>query len=417
MKKMKKVASFILAVIMLLSLAACGGDTSKEAEKEDAPKAEQAGSETADEIVIGCYQPLTGNNAMQGGGARNSVDLYVKELNARGGLLGKQVRVVHYDDASDPEEAVKAVTKLVESDKIDLCIGSIISGCVLASGELLNTSQIPTMGLGLSPTFMQQGWEYIIRPSLNTSFSIPVLTSTMKELGFESVAVFEGQDDYGVSAGKAMRAACEEAGITVTTTENYVTGDTDFSGQIAKILATEPDCVFMGVFSGDAGNVLKQLRQFGYDGIVFYSESLTQDIINVAGDAVDHVIFKYPYVTYDHADECTDEFMKEFLVKYEAEYGFLPQGEATYRGWDGMIVLEAAVNAAGTTDGPAVQKAMLELSGVKGLGGTFDFAAGEGSGEGLFDFASWVIVDGKPMDLAAWYDTDDYTAFAAQMGW
>lgn len=263
---------------------------------------------------------------------------------------------------------------------------------------------------------MGQGWEYFFRPALNTAYSIPSLTTTMEAMGFESVAVFEGQDDYGVSAGKAMRGACEEAGITVTTTENYVAGDTDFSGQIAKIINTDPDCVFVGVFTGDVGNVVKQFRQFGYDGVIFYSETLTQDVMDVAGDAVNHVIYKYPYINYQDAEECTDEFMKEFLLEYEAEYGYLPQGDATYRGWDGMICLEAAVNKAGTIEGEAVKEAMLSLSGVKGLAGTFDFTKA-GDGECLYDFASWIVVDGKSVNLDAWYDTADYADFAAQMGW
>ncbi|QUO38540.1 ABC transporter substrate-binding protein [Dysosmobacter sp. Marseille-Q4140] len=410
MKKMKRFASLLLTAMMLLTLVACGGEnTTTESSDGDTENSD-------DVIVLGCYQPLTGNNAIQGEGAKNSVDLYVKELNAKGGWFGKQIKVVHYDDGADPEEAVKCVTKLIESDKIDLCVGSIISSCLLASGAALNENEIPTMGTGLSPTWMAEGWDYFFRACLNTAYSIPSLIETMDQLGFESVAIFEGQDDYGVSAGKSMREACEAAGKTVTTTENYVTGDTDFSGQIAKIINTDPDCVFLGVLSGDAGNIIKQFRQFGYNGIIFYSETLTQDVINVAGDAVNHVIFKYPYITYQDAEDCTDPFMKEFLEKYEAEYGFLPKGDATYRGWDAMIVLDAAVQAAGSTDGAAVREALLNLSDVQGLAGTFDFTV-TGDGEGLHDFASWVVVDGDSIKLDDWFGSDDYNAYAAEQGW
>lgn len=421
-KAMKRSLSLLMALAMLFALAACGStpaaDKTPSSTSGDSGNSGDSGAAASsdDVIVLGCYQPLTGNNAIQGGGAKNSVDLYVKELNARGGLLGKQVKVVHYDDASNPEAAVRIVTKLLEVDQIDLCIGSIISSCLLASGEALNANKIPTFGLGLSPTWMANDWEYFFRPALNTAYSIPALTETMDTLGFDSVAIFEGQDDYGVAAGQSMRTACAEAGKTVTTTENYVTGDTDFSGQIAKIIASNPDCVFMGVLSGDAGNIIKRFRQFGYNGVIFYSETLTQDVIDIAGDAINHVIFKYPYITYQNAEDCTDPFMKEFLEKYEAEYGFLPEGDATYRGWDGMIALEAAVNAAGSIDGEAVKNACLGLSNLRGLAGTFDFTR-EGNGECLYDFASWVVVNGASMNLDDWYGSDDYNAFAAEMGW
>ena len=407
---MKKVLCLILALVMMLSMVACGA---KEEVTEDA--GDDAAAAAGDPIVIGTYQPLTGVNALQGQGALNSIQMYVDDLNANGGMLGRPVELVYYDDASTPEQAVKAVTKMLESDGIDLCIGSIISGCVLATGELLEAAEIPTMGMGLSPTFMQQGWTYMIRPALNTGFSIPTYTSTMKEMGFDTIAVFEGQDDYGVQAGKNMRAACDEAGIKVTTTENYVTGDTDFSGQIAKILGTNPDCVFCGCFGGDIGNVIKQFRQYGYDGILFYSEAPTGDVINVTGEAIDHVVFKYPFVVYDDINDCTDPFMKAFLEEYNAKYGYLPKGEATYRGWDGMIVLDAAIKAAGTVEGPAVKEAMYKLSGIQGLGGTFDFT--DGTGEGLHDFAAWIMIDQKPMELGAWKSTDDYKAMADKFGW
>jgi len=284
MKKLKKVASLMLAFAMLLTLTACGGKKEEApADKPaDAPAQEAPADSTEDKIILGTYQPLTATNAMQGNGALNAINLYVKELNARGGLLGKQVEVVCYDDMSDPEEAIKCVTKLLEVDNIDLCIGSIISSCLLASGEALNAAEIPTYGLGLSPTWMAEGWEYFFRPTLNTDYSIITLTDTMKEMGYESVAIFEGQDDYGVAAGKAMRTACERDGITVTTTENYVDGDTDFSGQIAKILNTNPDCIFVGAFPKDAANVFKQMRQFGYEGAIFYSETVTSDVAAVA---------------------------------------------------------------------------------------------------------------------------------------
>ena len=114
-------------------------------------------ADSADVFTIGTMQPLTGSAATQGNAMLNSILLYTEELNERGGLLGKEVKVIYYDDMSDTEEAVKIATKLVEVDKVDFVIGSIISNCVLASGQIFEDAHMPFFGMGFSPTFMQQG--------------------------------------------------------------------------------------------------------------------------------------------------------------------------------------------------------------------------------------------------------------------
>ncbi len=423
---MKKLLVVLLALMLVFAAVACQPAAVAEepvAEKpaEEKPAAEEpaaeepAAEEPAGVFKIGFYSPLTGAAATQGTAAQNSVALYIKELNEKGGLLGMQVEGVYYDDACDTEEAVKIATRLVEEDKVNFVVGSIISNCVLASGQILEDAKMPFFGMGFSPTFMQQGWKYCVRPTMNSARSIPYLTTVMKEFGFSSCAIFEGQDDYGASAGKTMREACEKDGITVTTTENYVSGDTDFSGQVAKILGSNPDCVFMGVLGSEVGNAMKQFRQFGYNGILFYSEPLQQDHYDIAGEATDHIAFAFPYVTYTDINDCTDDFMRAFLDKYVAEYNELPKGEAAYRAWDAMSVLEKAVTDAGSTEGEAIIEAIYNIKDFQALGGMMDFTNRDG--ECLNGFAMYVVVDQKSVAYDVWKASDDYTAFAAEMGW
>lgn len=422
----KKVIALLLASLMVFTLAGCAmANATTTAAGTTAAGTTVAGSTTAKSTTaaaatgktfrIGFYTPLTGVNAGQGISAQNSVKLYVKELNARGGLLGMPVEVVYYDDQSKTEEAVKIATKIVESDNVDVCMASLISNCVLASGKILNDAKIPTFGEGLSPTWMKQGWKYVFRPTLNSANSIPSLVPVMQSFGYKTVAVFEGQDDYGVNAGKTMRAAAQAAGLTVTTTENYVSGDTDFSGQVAKILATKPDSVFLGVLSGEVGNAIKQFRQFGYQGAVFYSENVQQDMMEIGGAAMNHVIFAHPYVLYSDIKDSTKPIVTEYLTKYKAEFGEFPRGDCGYRAWDTMMVIETAVTKANSTDGDAIRSAILSISDLKVTGGTLNFAK-TGDGEGLFDFSKYVILNGKNVLLDDWIKSDDYKTFMEKFG-
>ena len=156
------------------------------------------GDTSTNDMVTVLANGLAGNREIIGEG--EAFNIFMKALNTVTIALCRKI-------AGDGEGA----TKLLESDGMDLCIASIISGCVLSYGELLNENQIPTMGMGLSPTFMQQGWEYMIRPALNTAFSIPTLTSTMEEMGFEIEAshheAAQGQHEIDFKYTDALKAA------------------------------------------------------------------------------------------------------------------------------------------------------------------------------------------------------------------
>ncbi len=136
---MKKLLPLVLSLVLALSMMA-------------APAAL-----AADEYVIGCPQPLTGTNAQPGECALNAVKLAVKQINEAGGILGKQIRLVSYDDQGSPEEAVKVATKLVQVDKVQGVIGSCISSCVLSSSAIFNDAKVPVFGHRHQPDMDEAG--------------------------------------------------------------------------------------------------------------------------------------------------------------------------------------------------------------------------------------------------------------------
>lgn len=431
MKKMRRGFALALASAMVL-LTACGGsqgasgsaapaDTqatqAPEVGKDSAAAADTtAAAASGDVIKIGCPQPLTGTNALVGDTTVKAAQLAVKQINEQGGLLGRQVELVVYDDQASPEEAVKIATKLIEVDKVDVVCGSLISSCVLASGQFFEEAKIPCIGTGLSSTWMKQGWEYVFRACPNAGMGMPALAEYMKNLGIDRIAIFQGQDDSSASGAEDMRNACKDAGIEVLTSETYVEGDTDYSGQIAKILNSNPQAVFTSTFSPTQAPFAKQLRQFGYEGLVFNKETLSIDNIKVAGDAGNGYCFMFPYVTYNSVDEIQDPMMKEFSQAYFDEYGAMPYHDCAYRAYDSMMVLKKAIEIAGDTDGEAVKNAILTIKDFETLGGIQDFTKGDGEGMSLENFKPWIVWGGLQIDLNEWLKTDDWTAMKEQMG-
>lgn len=382
---MKK--AMISLVVMGLTLSMVGGATMTAAAEEEVYK-------------IGMYQVMSGANAIYGEEAQNALDMMVEKINAEGGLNGMKVETVTYDDQGSPEEAVKAVTKLIDVDNIDACISSCVSSCILATAGRLNDKQILTFGTGLSPTYMTQGWEYVYRACVNSDYVAPVTINLAKEIGVESVAIFRGQDESAIATAKTFSALCEENELTITTEEAYNEGDSDFSGQITKIMNADPDAVFISTIGATYGIFIKQLRQYGYEGIILNKEALPTDAVQVAGDAADYVVFAAPYLTYSSIDECEKENLKMFLQEYNDRYGNLPATDCAYRVYDSLLTLFTAAENAGSNEPDDIKAAIDQISDLEGLGGTLNFT--DGSNEGLRNFDGYIRIDGANVLLDNW---------------
>jgi len=411
---MKKVIAILLSIVLTLSLAACGGTTTTPS-SNDNNHSTSAPSESNNPgtsqnfsgvFKVGVHIPMTGPESVQGMAGLNAIKLYAKLLNEKGGLLGKKVEVIAYDDQISPEVAVTVATKLIEVDNVDVAINGTGSSCCLATGELFNKAGIPAFGLGISKTFMAQGWEYQFRPTINTTISVSTLPKLMTSMGYKKLAMITGQNDYGINNRNVMLEYAPKAGMEIVADETMVSGDTDFSGQITNMLKNKPDAVFIGIASGDVATCIKQLRQFGWDGIIFYSENLQQTMVEIAGEASNYVAFAYPYALYNDINDIKDPQMKEFYELYLAEYGQLPPGDCAYRGWDAMLILEEAVKIAKSTERDAIRDAILEISGLKILGGTANFAATK-NGECLTEYYNFIVIDGKNVNFADWLKTED----------
>lgn len=369
------IAALVLVVAMTLGLAACGS------------------SKKAKEFVIGNPQPLTGVSAQVGDATSKAVNLAAKVINERGGFNGVPVRVINYDDQNSPEEAIKVANKMVQNDKVDAVLGSLLSTNLLASGSVTEDAKIVTIGCGNGPTWMAQGWKYMFRAGPNLGLGMPMLADRMVGMGVKKVAVFHGQDESTKSSAEAFKMATEERDLEIVAYESYADGDTDFSGQIAQIISANPDAVLCSANGPTMPLFAKQLRQMGYDGLAFTREAPQADAAAVAGPALDGFIFLYPYISYASPEEADDPDMQAFLKLFYEEYGEMPFHDCAYRAWDAMMVMAEAARIAGSNESTAIREAIFKIKDFKLLGGVFDYT--DGSGEGLHEFRAFVIENGK----------------------
>lgn len=417
----KKIFVTFLTVLMIVSLlVGCGNNDSSTPSNSDSGGTKTETSDNNQDSTssgvfkLGAFLQLTGGNSAYGNEAHNAIKLAVKYINERGGFNGEKIDLIVYDTKGSPEEAVKVVTKLIEVDKVDACIGSVNSSEVLAAAGYLNEAGIITFGLGTSPTWMEKDWPYVFRASMNNGWTAPITADLVKKVGISSIAMFYGQDDASLSTAKAFKEACKERGIEVLAEETYDPGDMDFSAQVANMIRSGAQAVYISVIGETGPVIVKQLRQYGYNGLIFDKESFMISQIEIAGkDAANYIIFANPYVTYNTPEECDIEIVREFLELYAAEYGECCKTDSAYRGWDTMMVLWEASKIAKSNDSEALRQAVHKVK-IPALGGTLDYTKGDR--EGYHEFNAFILVDGKNILLDKWLSQGGYEEYKKRTG-
>ena len=407
-KELKRICSLVLALVMAFSLCACGNSTA------DSKAAADGGTPSADTFKIGVSVILSGAGAVYGEEAVNGVKLALDYINANGGFNGVQGDYVVYDEQSKAEEAVKIAQKFIQTDKVNAVLASTSSSLALAACPYYEKAGVVTLPMGNSPAFTQQGWKYVYHAVMNNDFTTPIVEDLLVQLGFNTVAVAKSQDDNGLNSAQLFIDACGEDGIQVLTEEAFATTDTDFSGQCARIVSANPECVFMSV-SGDAnGTFIKQLRSFGYTGLVFSKESMTTSMIDIAGeDAAKYVVFANPYVVYQTIEDCDIESVHAFLESYIAKFGAINTTDICYRAYDCVMTIWEAAKIAGSNDSEAIAQAMDAVK-FEGLGGTLDFTVGDH--EGYHTFNSFIEINRKNLDFQSWCENGGYDEYKAATG-
>ena len=346
-----------------------------------------------DSIRIGFFGPLTGNTATAGQSLRNGARIAIDEINASGGLLGKPLTLVEYDDRSSPEQAVKSALRLVTRDRVTAIVGSLHSGNILAAAPILEEFRTPTVGSGTSPGWLQQGYRYLFRSLGNSALAVRQLALYARENGFTRIAILHGNDEYGTTGANDFAELAREHGLEIATRESFTHGDRDFTGQFARILAEDPDAVLLWALGDDLGAVTKQLRQAGYSGPVLGAEGYTMaQVLDVAGEAADGVVLAAQYLVPASPELAGDPLTRSFLERYLAAFGAMPASDNAYRGYDAVQILAEAIRRTGRLDGRAIADAIHGIEGLRGIAGIFDFTGL--AGEGIHETRVYRIEDG-----------------------
>ena len=392
---LKKITAISLTVLMAAGMTACGTKT------QTPTGAAGSKATSTEEIKIGLYGTITGANALAGEMMEKGGQLAVKQINAAGGINGRPVKLVVYDDKSAPEGAVKAVTRLVDVDKVIAMVGSNSSPNILAGAKITEDAGVIQVGGGTSPSYTNASYKYLFRGTANANLPNKAFVDTMKQMGVNKVALFSVASEYGKSGIESVKKLLGSE-IEVVCEETYQATDTDYTGQIAKIIKSKPDGVIVYGMTNELALSLKQFRRNGYTGNIYGPEGLgVPDIIKVAGEAANGVIFGSGAVVPQSVEDATNQVEKAMLKAFVAEYGALPVSDVAYRGFDSvMLICEALKNAKDIKSPDSIREAFLKIKGFPGIAGSYDFS--DGSGDGLKEARAYVIDGGKNILYKDW---------------
>lgn len=354
----KRIFAAVLAAVMLVSaMAGCSGKKNAAA--------------SGNKITIGGLAPLTGEVSVYGIATNNGVKIAVDEINNAGGILGKQINYVYYDEKGDVTEALNAYNKLVQNDRVAALVGDVTSKPTLAVAQRAARDKVPMItATGTADNITAAGTN-VFRTCFIDPFQGELMASygAKKLNGKTAAIIYNISDDYSKGLMEAFKASAKSMGINVVATEGYAKGTMDFSAQLTNIKNKNPDILFVPVYYQDvaliavqakkAGLAAKLLGGDGWDGVVDKIDKSQMDAINGA------------YFCSQYSAESADANMKAFLQKYKDTYKS-EANQFAVLGYDAMKMMAQAITKAGSTDSAAITKALAAID-FTGLTGNIKF--------------------------------------------
>ena len=321
----------------------------------------------ADTVKIGLLAPLTGFAAADGLSVHNSVKLALERINNEGGVLGKKVELVVYDDRADGKEAVALARKLIQQDRIVGFVAGSYSTPTRAVAPIFQDEEIPLISAyAVHPDITKAG-DYCFRNGfLGMVEGKSAGYVADKMLQAKRVALLTSDNDFGRTLAEGFKAYVKERGkgMEIVYAQTYPFKEKDFKPYLSKIKELSPDMIFASGYYFQTGPIVNQAREMGLTMSILGEEGAdSPKFIEIGGNAAEGFVI----VTNLNRDDPRPD-VQAFLKEYEKRYGIQPDmvGASAY---DGFMIICDASKRANSLKGPDIRKAIAETKDYNGLTG------------------------------------------------
>jgi len=347
------------------------------------------GPATAQETVkIGFFAPITGPAAADGASASHAVELAVKEVNAAGGIKGKKVELIKYDDRLNPQEAVAIANKLIERDQVVGVVSGSYSGPTRVTAPIFAKAGFPMVaGYAVHPDVTKSGESNFRQGFLGEVEGRAAGEYAVKTLKSKSPAVIYMDNDFGREISAGFTKQVEKLGAKVVASQVYkFPGEKDFRPFLTRIKDTKPDLIFAAGYYNEAALIVRQAKELGIGVQILGEEGFdSPKFIELAGKDAEGVIIA-TNLDRDDPRPVVQNFLKNYRQAYNTEADMV--GASSY---DAFMILVKAIEKAGT-DRKAIVAALKETKDYDGLTGKLSrFVKGESVKPVQFQ----IVKDGK----------------------
>lgn len=308
-------------------------------------------------VRIGIALSQTGNLADSANHYWRGVELWRDQVNARGGLLGKKVEFVVYDDRSDAATSARLYERLITSDKVDLLVSTIGSAqAATATAVAEKHKRVMINGGGASESIQLRGFKYVFQTAARISAYVDGIDPLMKKYNVKSMAFVSRDYAAARDMAKVVKGMAQKNGVTMLMDEYFPSGNVDFSSQIARARQEKPDLWVSVGYPNEAIEMTRQFRASNYTPKIFVHNGVAQeDYIKATGKdaegAIGMSLYEPSLKTSGNA-----EFVKTFKTRYNYDPGYYSSF-----GYTAVTVMEAAVKKAGSLDQDKIRDVLTEL--------------------------------------------------------
>jgi len=355
-------------------------------------------------IKIGSVLSVTGPAAFLGDPELKTLRLYVETINKAGGVLGRPLELVYYDDGSDANKANSFAKRLIDDDAVDVLIGGTTTGATMSMVPLVEKAGIPFVSLAGAVVIIEPVKKWVFKTPHTDRMAAEKVFQDMKKRGITNVALLSETSGFGQSGRKETQAMAAKLGINLLADETYGPKDTDMSPQLTKIKNT-PGVQALFVFGLGQGPAIvnRNIRQVSLSVPIYHAHGVaSEEFIKLSGTAAEGV--RLPAASVLVADKLpANDPQKPVATAYRKAYHERYNEDiSTFGGhaYDGLMLVVDAIKRAGGTDKAKVRTALEQTKGFIGTGGLVNMSETDHMGLDLTAFrmlevknGDWSLID------------------------
>ncbi|HQX57546.1 MAG: ABC transporter substrate-binding protein [Rhodoferax sp.] len=348
-------------------------------------------------IRVGSFLSVTGPAAFLGDPELKTLELYVDQINAAGGVIGRKLQLVAYDDAGDAEKARTFVKRLLEQDKVDIIVGGSTTGTTMAAVPMVESAGISFLSLAGAVVIVEPVKKWVFKTPHTDRMACEKIFADMQTRKMTKVALIAGTGGFD----KSMRAECLKVvgnyGVEVVADETYGATDTDMTTQLTKIKGSSAHAVLNAGFGQGPAIVTRNFRQVGLTLPLYQSHGVaSREYIKLSGPAAEGVRLPAAALLVSELLAANDP-QKPVAVAYRKAYEDKHKMDISAFGghaYDGLMLALNAIKTAGSTDKAKVRDALESTRGYIGTGGIVTMSAKDHMGLDLGAFRMLEVRNG-----------------------